>query len=534
MNTFGDNIDMNGNNNSIYVNQNSGGQIMAQNNFWTSEDPVEIANTITDGNDTAGVSVVVFDPIASNDAPQMEIWVNVFLAEGTWDSAFLQIIPLDENNEEEIVMVSQTGEFEITDLADGSYYIVGRAFDSFYNTVGLGVYGTQMEPTIVAVEDGMTTLSFNIDIEDEFMPPFLAIGEQSNEFSVPANKLISGFDYVADPYYQYYYQNGDFMSVAGEQVWMNDSWNYLEYNTPDRYFFKTMNASLNDTWQMIEYYDSDMGAMYVDATMERYDIIEVIDATQTAEVTVTQFGPMTQEYFLVPDFGMARMMMYENDYFVMGYDVIDATLTPDGTSFPLVDGNIWYYEVMYAQDRPWELRINDDYLLNWNAPGNMGEVFTGYRIYVNGIPIEEIDFSERSYFAPMPVRETIDITITAFNDTFETEHSNVLSMDIQGNDDDYQPALVKTALHGNYPNPFNPETTISFTIANDSENATISIYNIKGERVNTITNDVYTKGEHSVVWKGNDYNGNAVASGVYFYRLDTDTHSDAKKMILMK
>ena len=75
LNHFGDNIDMSGNNNSVYVDQNGTAPVMAQNNFWISENPVEIGVTIHDGNDSAGMPMVVFDPIATEDVMQLFVTI---------------------------------------------------------------------------------------------------------------------------------------------------------------------------------------------------------------------------------------------------------------------------------------------------------------------------------------------------------------------------------------------------------------------------------------------------------------------------
>ncbi len=85
----------------------------------------------------------------------------------------------------------------------------------------------------------------------------------------------------------------------------------------------------------------------------------------------------------------------------------------------------------------------------------------------------------------------------------------------------------------NYPNPFNPTTTIRLSMAKEAY-AEISIFNIKGQRIKTLINDVLPAGEHSVVWSGNNDNGVKVASGIYFYKLQAGTYIKTKKMILMK
>ncbi len=91
----------------------------------------------------------------------------------------------------------------------------------------------------------------------------------------------------------------------------------------------------------------------------------------------------------------------------------------------------------------------------------------------------------------------------------------------------------RTSLCGNYPNPFNPETTISFDLK-DNALVTIDIYNIKGQRVARVTDGDYNAGRHSIVWDGKDSNGTQVSSGVYFYKMNSGSYTRSKKMILMK
>jgi hypothetical protein len=95
------------------------------------------------------------------------------------------------------------------------------------------------------------------------------------------------------------------------------------------------------------------------------------------------------------------------------------------------------------------------------------------------------------------------------------------------------PVVTKTQLHNNYPNPFNPETTISFSI-NTPGRVEIDIYNIRGEKVRTLVREDYPTGNHTVVWNGTDNQNRTVASGVYMYRMSTENYSTTKKMILMK
>jgi hypothetical protein len=84
------------------------------------------------------------------------------------------------------------------------------------------------------------------------------------------------------------------------------------------------------------------------------------------------------------------------------------------------------------------------------------------------------------------------------------------------------------SLKDNYPNPFNPSTNISFTLAKN-ENVKIIIYDITGREIKTLINEFKNKGEYTV-----KFDGTNLASGLYFYKLVTDNFTETKKMLLVK
>jgi len=90
-----------------------------------------------------------------------------------------------------------------------------------------------------------------------------------------------------------------------------------------------------------------------------------------------------------------------------------------------------------------------------------------------------------------------------------------------------------TTLYQNFPNPFNPSTTINYSLKENSK-VNLNIYNIKGQKVRQLVSNQLTGGQHSVVWNGKDDNNKPVSSGIYFYKLKTDNFDKTRKMILMK
>ena len=93
--------------------------------------------------------------------------------------------------------------------------------------------------------------------------------------------------------------------------------------------------------------------------------------------------------------------------------------------------------------------------------------------------------------------------------------------------------VTATALNGNYPNPFNPVTNIAYSVK-ESGNVTLEVYNIKGQLVKTLVNDVKETGEFTATWTGTDNSNKSVSSGVYFYKMKSGNYAATKKMILMK
>lgn len=88
-------------------------------------------------------------------------------------------------------------------------------------------------------------------------------------------------------------------------------------------------------------------------------------------------------------------------------------------------------------------------------------------------------------------------------------------------------------LHGNYPNPFNPSTTLSYSLSENTQ-VKIQIFNVLGQAIRTLVNKYQQAGQYQVVWDGKDANNSLVASGIYLYRMTAGDFTAHKKMIMMK
>jgi len=93
--------------------------------------------------------------------------------------------------------------------------------------------------------------------------------------------------------------------------------------------------------------------------------------------------------------------------------------------------------------------------------------------------------------------------------------------------------LPAVALHPNHPNPFNPSTTLKFSLSRDSQ-VRLTVHDLMGRAVRTLVDGDRPAGEHGVLWDGRDDRGEAVGTGVYFVRVETRDGVDSRKIALIK
>jgi hypothetical protein len=169
-----------------------------------------------------------------------------------------------------------------------------------------------------------------------------------------------------------------------------------------------------------------------------------------------------------------------------------------------------------------------DIVLDWVAPEE-GRNLTGYRVYRDGEEVAEV--IDVTYTDENVPNGNYTYYVTAVYGSYESEPSNEVTLEHTEVDLNIVP--LTTYLKGNHPNPFNPETRISFALSSASETV-VQIYNIRGENVRTLINEQLDAGHHSVIWNGTDDNDRSVASGIYFYKFKTDNFNETRKMLLLK
>ncbi|MCK4652926.1 MAG: T9SS type A sorting domain-containing protein [Candidatus Cloacimonetes bacterium] len=187
--------------------------------------------------------------------------------------------------------------------------------------------------------------------------------------------------------------------------------------------------------------------------------------------------------------------------------------------------------ILSAPQNPQAVTQQQDILVTWNAPAV--RALSYYRVYRDLVQIAD-NIIETSYLDENMPAGTYTYNITA---VYDGGYESVMSPDaiIEHNPVDANGVLIplKTELFGNYPNPFNPETTINFSLKSDSK-VVLEIFGIKGQKVKTLVNDRLNAGTHQVVWSGKDENGKSVTSGIYFYRITAGNYSETKKCVILK
>ncbi|MDX9869881.1 MAG: M6 family metalloprotease domain-containing protein [Candidatus Cloacimonadales bacterium] len=171
--------------------------------------------------------------------------------------------------------------------------------------------------------------------------------------------------------------------------------------------------------------------------------------------------------------------------------------------------------------------------LNWDAPEFANRGLEGYKVYRNGSSIFNGVIAENTYLdenVTFGLEYSYTVRAVYSNPTGLSPHSN--SFDIIPSDTD-SPELFTTKLYGNYPNPFNPSTSISFSLKEKSR-VKISIYNVKGELVKELINSELPYGKHTIIWDGKNNHHKKAAAGIYMLKMEAPKYNLIKKMVMIK
>ncbi|HFE65329.1 MAG TPA: T9SS type A sorting domain-containing protein, partial [Caldithrix sp.] len=204
-----------------------------------------------------------------------------------------------------------------------------------------------------------------------------------------------------------------------------------------------------------------------------------------------------------------------------GWDLINLApykMFDDGTHGDMTAGDsIYAFQVLFSPDS--SDIVGQEFKFGINAGDNEGGS-TGFGLN----HIENIDDSQGQF--------TIASDFGSINPGFYWRwdfNNHVVGID---NPQDVT-VITRPRLSANYPNPFNPVTTINFVLPSVMK-VDLVIYNVLGQKVRTLLSGKQQAGAHKVLWNGTDDHGQIVGSGIYFYRLKTKNYDKTMRMVLMK
>ena len=292
------------------------------------------------------------------------------------------------------------------------------------------------------------------------------------------------------------------------------------------------------------------GSVTADAN-PKFNGIDIAKSTPfVVEITAqNDFGELLGASFL--------FRMYSDDGSIS--NINHRAINPTDPGFPLAPGDTGV--VWSADDIPFVSSYNDSSCLTYNGFSDIWTMFyawTGFSFdgvlpdtvnysgitmggwAAEGAPILRLGFSlqidevgrfcidSTGFAAP----STYDWLFDDPNMTFNGPYCwDVVSDDVNEIEGDILPKEFN--LGQNYPNPFNSTTNIEFALPKRCE-VNISVFNILGQKVNTIANGEFEAGRYVADWDGTAENGVPVASGMYFYKIEADEFTTTKKLMLLK
>ncbi|MBN2411018.1 cellulase family glycosylhydrolase [candidate division KSB1 bacterium] len=184
-------------------------------------------------------------------------------------------------------------------------------------------------------------------------------------------------------------------------------------------------------------------------------------------------------------------------------------------------------------DHPWRMRYTiDEKVAAWNWKWHHIQIpldeFTEHGSWDNGWynPVGDYDWAAVDRFEIVSEHGNLEGV------SFQFDNIRIVDPAVVGLEN--EPIIMNSfRLYPNYPNPFNPVTTIIYYVP-AYQHVDIAVYNVAGQKVRTLVNAKQTAGTYSIVWDGLDNSGRAVSGGLYIYKMQAKAYRQSRKMILMR
>lgn len=530
-----------------YSYTNSSIVIKAENNYWETSDPTDIAIGILDGNDNPALPIVDFMPfvyVFDGTTINAEITYNgtflltnyrfQFVSAHTFDILFEGEIEIDYPF---IICAYLTEPFYIVILADAA-----GIDQTFYGTPG-GL----LQPQIFNPNPYHTINVGNIEISETLPPIYQTAETPAMIGSHTCYPIYNRFFVYHWDYINWLYEEGDYLYLARHERY-NPSGNII-FNLPEETVWdKIHNLNQGDSWTRTEIIDeegtqrqtsfqfrdvTEIGCI-VDKSSPRdyfYSIIIQKDNANQAILSVK---------LLLSESNINRLYTYNEDGYAKRVDDIS---TNAGTPY-LQEGNWWEFDPIVPIYQPqWlcydiESYVEQSLNLYWQPPMADGiHQWTSYRIYDSynqEIPqlIAEVPFSQTYWQRNISFNEHYILTVCAFDGNTESLPTNFIIV----NPTAYNDPVATPPVISIHPNPacFSVNQQVEIAIKSDVNlKGKINIYNTRGQIVKTIPLD--TKGDFTYRWDGKDNKGTQCSSGIYFVKVKMQgTPILQKKLVLMK
>jgi len=440
------------------------------------------------------------------------------------------------------------GSFTFT-LEPGNYYIYAfSVYTDYDDNYAYGIHPSCLYPEIVIVEEGQPIEDLNLELLD-YAPMYLARFVEPINFGQTEVIPLEFFHMPLNCYEQHYlFAEQDSIKIYGARIFGFNGYGSVEEIIYDENaVWCPEQIEVNDLWTTA-FLDRDSPnaptAFYTEMEAIGTQNVQVNGIDEIAIITesTTNYPELVKKWF-VSDYGIVKEknIFYYNDipYTMRNFELFDYNIESGSGMMPLGENNRWVYSVIFYNHPTDLISINQDdsVLLKWDPPygqepDERDEIdWLGYHIYEDDILYQTVDATQTEFLIINP-NDTHEYFVTAYNDNGDTEPTNTIIVNWTGTND--QLPCLGTHLYQNYPNPFNPTTNISFSIVEESK-IEILIFNLKGQKVKTLVKTTYQKGNHSILWNGEDNFGSSVSSGLYLYKLQVNDRTiETKKCVLLK
>ncbi len=549
LNTIIDNIDVNGDNNSVVMNGNNPNSIvLAKNNFWGTTVTSEIDETITDNNDNSSLGTVVYLPLASEITEYTltinltsEIEGNADYRLHVRDLSTLEVTAFDIASLDQPLVITFESPVDIT--LYGSFEQDGEWH------YGHCYYGPFDQPYIVSLNDDNTSQEIYMIYYEAPRPKTFRTYLNVEVNGIDATPILKD-EFYTDQVKQLIYENdNNELMLVGYQKYGPNGWETVALDE-DLLYLKN-DAQVGDTFtnHQVSFIDGQytvysnscqvVGSYFrviQNINVNTKVLHKILDSPWDMETTAMieysgNISPLsvnprtanfsdylaTSEEFFGP-FNQQKLLTFQQEVEV-DYQTETSLIHP--TNLRLLGEDIYW---------------NPCSFIDHGVPGSN---LAGYDIYIDSANSEDLEYyhvglaqtSLPISLLDLPAGESNIWVCGRNSDGENTSPTNTITINIVSNE--VNDIASVTSLLGNYPNPFNPETSISYNLKT-ADFVLLDVYNIKGQKVKTLVNEYKETGNHNVVWNGTDDANNNVASGLYFYKMKSGKYTSTKKMILMK